>query len=66
MHGFSMQQKEMLVFPSGLFYLIACIVFLTTPNELLACYVDKIEVPTRIGFGVGILDFNVDLAVIAW
>lgn len=66
MHGFSMQQKEMLIFLSGLFYLIACIVFLTTLNELWACYVGKIEVPTGFGFGVGILDFSVELAVIAW
>lgn len=52
------------VFPSGLFYLIACIVVVTTLNELLTCYVDKIEVPITFGFGAGIMDFSVDLVVI--
>lgn len=29
-------------------------------------YGDKIKVPTKFGFRIGILDFSVDLAVIAW
>lgn len=62
---FHAAKRNAQVFPSGLFYLIVCIVVVTTLNELLTCYVDQIEVPTRFGLGVGILDFSVDLAVIA-
>lgn len=39
---------------------------LTILNELMTFYGDKIKVPTKFGFRIGILDFSVDLAVIAW
>lgn len=61
---FHAAKRNAQVFRSGLFYLIPCIVVVTTLNELLTCYVDKIEVPTRFGFDIGIMDFSVDLAVI--
>lgn len=42
-----------------------CCGFDYTVNSWLAMG-DKIEVPTKLGFGIGILNISVDLAVIPW
>lgn len=63
--SFHAEKRNAQVFHSAFSLWIDCVVVLTTLNELLTCYGDTIEVPTTFGFGIGILNVSVDLAVIA-